>query len=179
MLGKTSGMKVRRAFLFFILASLAILPTQIILTDATTPGGIADLELAGSLNTAAAILQHWGEENRWVVIASLVLDFPFLLAYTLLFFYLTRYVSERLRADSALAIRIGKAIGASFILAGVSDILENLALFALVFHTEDNAWALVAYYSALIKFSALGVGAVYLLLGGLTLFAQKLQSGKL
>lgn len=179
MLGKTSGMKVKRSFLFFILTSLAILPTQTVLTDSITPWGIANLELAGSLNMAGDILFHWGEENHWVVVASLILDFPFLLAYTLLFFYLTRYLSEKLPTDSVVISKIGKGIGAGFILAGLSDILENLALFAVVYHTEDNAWAVLAYYCASIKFIALGVGVLYLLLAGTWISLHKLSTRKL
>ncbi len=166
MLGKTSGTKVKRSLFLFILASLAILPTQIILTDAFTPGGIADLELAGSLSSAREILTHWGADNRRVVIASLVLDFPFLIAYTLLFFYLTRLVTEKVNVSSKLLRRTGRAIGAGFILAGLSDILENMALFAVVFHTEDNAWAVLAYYCAAIKFLMLGLGGIYLAFAG-------------
>lgn len=175
MLGNNSRTKVKRSFFFFILATLAILPTQVILTDNITPGGIADLELAGSLAKANDIFLHWGEENRPVVLASLILDFPFLLAYTLFFFYLTRLITEKLNPSSHAIWRLSKAVGTGFILAGLCDILENMALFAVYFRTEDNAWTVIAFYCAAMKFIALGSGITYLAISSLVLAAKKIK----
>src|SRR5947207_2244827 len=78
--------------------------------------GIIPFELAGP-EGSPKIMQRWGSDGRRAARASLVLDFPFLVAYTTLNVRLTA------RAGGALA----PFVTAAQVAAGVCDVVENSA----------------------------------------------------
>ena len=109
--------------------------------------GIIPLELAGTPERAQRILERWGDDGlrwaRW----SLVLDYPFLAAYT----------SFNVAAHRALGS--GRAMVAAQVAAGACDAVENAALLGYVTRRDERLPA-VARAFASVKFALLGLGWV-------------------
>ncbi len=156
-------MQVRRFQWFFYLAAVAtlILAAALVWLDqqlatAAAPQGIISLELAATPDKAHLILDSWGLEGIRYAIWSLLLDFPFLVSYVVLFVFLTRLIDSPVKH-----LLIG-----GFILAGLCDLVENLALLQILagkltlFHTQ------LAFWCASIKFGLLIFGWCYLLICG-------------
>ena len=103
--------------------------------------GIIGFEVAGTPERARAITDAWGEEGRAAARASLVLDFPFLIAYT----------------GVNVALAPGRALAAVAVVAGACDAVENAALLG-VLAGRDGRLPAVARAFALAKFALLGIG---------------------
>lgn len=129
--------------------------------QATGGPGIIPFELAGFARSDA-ILERWGDAGRPWAIASLVLDFPFLAAYTTLNLVLVERLRQRAvtRGDRFLEL-LARPVAALQIVAGVSDAIENAALLVVVARRGDPGRAALARRAALTKFAALGVGWAY------------------
>jgi hypothetical protein len=137
---------------------LAILDLRMMRTGGP---GIIPFELAGP-ERSKRILHAWGRDGRRAARASLLLDFPFLAAYTLLNVRLMR------RAQTALADRgrrrlssIGGAVAVVQVAAGACDAIENTALLAVVERRDGTAPAALARQAALLKFAGLMTGWLY------------------
>ena len=129
--------------------------------QATGGPGIIPFELAGSTGSDV-ILARWGEAGRPWAIASLVLDFPFLAAYTTLNLVLIERLRERAvtRGDRFLA-SLARPVAALQIVAGASDAIENASLLVVVARRGDPDRAALARRAAVTKFAALGIGWAY------------------
>lgn len=129
--------------------------------QATGGPGIIPFELAGATGSDA-ILKRWGETGRRWAIASLLLDFPFLLAYTTLNLVLVERLRNRSarRGDRILSL-LARPVAGLQLLAGMSDAIENTALLVVVARGGDQAAAGLARHAARTKFAALGAGWVY------------------
>lgn len=123
--------------------------------------GIIPFELAGSAGSGA-ILERWGEAGRPWAVASLVLDFPFLAAYTTLNLALVERLRQHAvtRGDGFLAW-LAWPVAALQIVAGLSDAIENASLLIVIARRGDPGTAALARRAALTKFAALGAGWAY------------------
>lgn len=129
--------------------------------QATGGPGIIPFELAGS-GGSDAILKRWGEAGRLWAAASLVLDFPFLAAYTTLNLVLVDRLRQHAvaRGDRFLAL-LAWPVAALQIVAGTSDAIENASLLVVVARRGDPDRAALARRAAVTKFATLGVGWAY------------------
>jgi hypothetical protein len=127
--------------------------------------GIIPFELAGSTEKAQAIMARWGSEGRAAARRSLVLDFPYLVAYSGVHAIWCRIASDTLRrAGQRSAAEIGDIVIRSQMLAGACDAVENAALLGvLAGHTKTLPR--VARSFALAKFALLALGWAYAGLG--------------
>jgi hypothetical protein len=130
--------------------------------------GIIPFELAGP-DRSGEILRAWGPEGRRAARYSLLLDFPYLVAYTTLGVGLTS------RAGAALARRgypalaaMAPLVASAQIAAGACDAVENTALLVVVSRGGDRRFASLARDAARTKFVALLGGLLY---GAATLLA--------
>lgn len=123
--------------------------------------GIIPFELAGPAGTEA-ILKRWGDDGRRWAVASLVLDFPFLVAYTTLNLVVLERLRRRAvaRGDRGLAV-LARPVAILQLVAGVSDAIENSALLVVVSRRGDPPRAELARRAARTKFAALGAGWIY------------------
>jgi len=116
--------------------------------------GIVAFELAYTVERAGEIIGVWGDELLPLAKESLIVDYPFMPAYALLFFALTRLFA--LMPGGRVGMWTERA--ALFPLAAaVFDAVENLGLLSVV-ATPDAipTWApLTAGIAATIKFSLL------------------------
>lgn len=130
--------------------------------QATGGPGIIPFELAGP-QRSAEILRRWGAEGQRAARASLLLDFPYLVAYTTLGVRLT------LRVPRTRSLhRLGPAVAAIQVAAGACDAIENTALLGVVARGGDPRLASVARTAARAKFAGLSIGGLYAATGLLT-----------
>jgi hypothetical protein len=127
--------------------------------------GIIPFELAGTPERARDILETWGPEGRSAARRSLLLDYPYLVTYSVLQAALCDAASDALRrrgavtlADAGRLVRIGQWS------AGAFDAAENTALLAVLAGRNGRLPA-VARTCASAKFALLGLGWLYAALG--------------
>lgn len=143
-----------------LFAALWVIDLQI---SSTEGPGILALEVAGSPSRAGVILSEWGADGiRWARI-SLLLDFPFLLAYATFLAATCTALTARL-APNALRdagssagslARIAPGMGWAALLAGACDVIENIALLRVI-EFSLTPWAGLAQLMAALKFTLLG-----------------------
>lgn len=123
--------------------------------------GIIPFELAGP-ERSPEILRAWGARGRRAAGMSLLLDFPFLFAYTTLNVRLTKRSGNLLSAsDHPAHGRLAPAVAAVQIAAGVCDALENAALLVVLARHGDARMAGLARSAARVKFAGLAAGWLY------------------
>lgn len=153
-----------------LFAALIVIDTRI---TGTGGPGILALEVAGSAGRASVILGEWGPEGiDWARI-SLLVDFPFLVAYAVFFSAVCTRLAEPLRRRAeaqslpgglaATLARFAPWVGWSFVLAAVLDLIENLALLRVIDY-DLTPWALVAQLAAAPKLAILGAGLAFVVL---------------
>lgn len=118
-------------------------------------------------------MDRWGADGRSAARLSLLLDYPFLVAYSGLQLAGCRAASEALRRSGASALAdVGPAVGAMQLAAGACDAAENTALLGVLAGHEDRLPALARDF-ATAKFALLAVGWTYLALGQLSRLALR------
>lgn len=138
--------------------------------------GIIPFELAGA-GRSRKILRAWGSEGRRAARASLLLDFPFLVAYTWLNVRLARRASRvHARGGGSMLAAVGPAVAGLQVAAGACDAIENSALLGVVARKGDARLAQIARGAALLKFAGLGVGWLYGSLARLRLNQRRAKS---
>ena len=123
--------------------------------------GIIAFELAGP-EGGPAILARWGDDGQRAARASLVLDFPFLCAYTTLGVRLTARAGDVFaRSGPRVLAALAPAVQAVQVAAGACDAIENSALLGVVGRGGDARLSTVAATAARTKFAGLIAGWVY------------------
>jgi hypothetical protein len=129
--------------------------------QATGGPGIIPFELAGP-KRSAEILERWGADGRRAARASLLLDFPYLVAYTWLNVVLTGRARDALPGEGATALRRAAPLALSLlVVAGACDAIENAALLRVIARGGDARQAEIAQAAARAKFAGLAVGWLY------------------
>ncbi len=110
--------------------------------------GIIPFEPVGTPERAAAVMGAWGEEGRRAARLSLLLDFPFLVAYSGFNVALAR----SLRSSGWVVVAV---------CAGACDAFENAALLGVLDGRGAGRLPAVARAFALAKFGLLSAGWVH------------------
>ena len=132
---------------------------------ATGGPGIIPFELAGPEH-ARRVLDGWGPSGRRAARVSLLLDYPFLVAYTGFNLALTTVAAEGLGGAGAGAVR------AAQIAAAACEAAENTALLGVLARDDDEVLPRVARAFARAKFALLGAGWAYAAAGLASRFAR-------
>lgn len=137
--------------------------------------GIIGLEVAGSATRAAEILGQWGESGRTAARVSLILDYPFMIAYAIFFSAACTAMGRRLRARAEAGGAVGRIarhlatpapwLGWAFILAAILDAIENFALLRVI--DFKLTWAGTAQIAASPKLAIFGAGLFFLIVSTL------------
>jgi hypothetical protein len=123
--------------------------------------GIIAFELAGP-DCSAEILQAWGAEGQRAARASLLLDFPFLVAYSALNARLIELGCDALAAQGTSTLMpVAGTAAAVQVVAGVCDAVENAALLGVLAREGDARLSALARSEARAKFAGLIVGWLY------------------
>ena len=157
---------------------IGVLVAGVITTAAADGFPILELELAGTVTSANDLTRG---ADLDAVRASIVWDFLLILFYVLALFFGSlwsgrQYGSRRGRSA-------GTAIGVGAIVAGVLDIVENLAMLGYLNDWGGwNGWPTLATAMAIPKFILIVVAIIYVLVGiGLALrgwFMRRRQEGR-
>ncbi|WP_273735976.1 hypothetical protein [Mycolicibacterium septicum] len=115
--------------------------------------GIVAFELAGTAERAEHIMASWGHEGRRDALASLRLDFGYMLTYGTVLALLVDRVRRRHDHPAALPWLAVPAVAA--------DAVEGMALLKVLQRNNIDANARRARTAALIKFGILAVGLGY------------------
>ncbi len=126
---------------------------------ALLPYSIIDLEFASTAARLGEMVGAWGQAGVDAARRSLALDFAFIPCYVLAFSGLALIVT---RAVSAAWQRIGLTVIWLPVIAGLLDVIENVALLNSL-PSAGAGWLLVASISAGLKFSLLGVTLLYII----------------
>ncbi|MFV8571904.1 hypothetical protein ACNQ6O_11925 [Marinobacter sp. SBS5] len=131
------------------------------LKTASAPQGMISFQLAGTAQQAQAILASWQPNNVSLAQASLWVDFLFIAAYLAVLLQLTRRFS--LDRPGVREKIIAKWVRLLFIVAGTSDVIENIALLNN-FNPPDNSLSVAASMFSLLKFTGLLLGLAGLII---------------
>ncbi|MBW7884689.1 MAG: hypothetical protein H3C34_19025 [Caldilineaceae bacterium] len=154
---------------FAMTASLAILLTLLFgLIDAplqtpSAPTGIVSLELAGDSATAGRILREWGAGGLLLAAFGLGLDYLYMVAYGLAIALGCRLVAQGSR--SLWLARAGQILAWALVFAVAADAVENYALMRVLLGASEPLWPLLARVCALVKFTLVGAGLLYVAMG--------------
>jgi len=134
--------------------------------------GIVSFELAKDLKASNLILNSWNEHAKIAASLSMGLDFLFLIIYASFIALLIHKLNERLWKNKPF-YNVGIIlVWAAFIMA-LSDAVENIALIRLLLGDMQQHWSSIAYYFAIIKFTILIIGMLYILLSFMYLLIKK------
>ena len=137
------------------------------------PHGIISYELAKTPSVAQRILASWSEEAKIHAALSLGIDYLFLLVYAFFIGLACVQLGRRFHGRLPKMGMAGLMLAWGQVFAALCDAVENLALFRLLSGSTQEMWPLTAWYCAVIKFSLVGMGWLYILCGGLILIAAK------
>ena len=126
------------------------------------PHGIVSFELAGNSEDARHIISSWGQKGQLRAALSLGLDYFFLVAYALLIALACAQIAKALRRGSRRITALGFLLAWLQIPAAMSDAIENTALIQVLLGSNHPAWPAVAGWCAVIKFSLVGAGLLYI-----------------
>jgi hypothetical protein len=133
------------------------------LKNEVAPKGIVSFELAGSLQNSIDVLNSWDANAKLYAGLSLGFDYLFMLMYSLLLFVLIKYVTSKFTKKSV--VKFGNFLAIAMLLAGIFDAIENYSLIQLYLGNLEQIFSTVAYYSANLKFSLIGIGLLYIIIG--------------
>lgn len=149
-----------------LLGVLAVLDGRM---EATGGPGIVPFEVAGNEARAQEILAQWGREGQSAARASLLLDYPFLIAYSCFYALACTAMSEAMaRRGFGWLSAMGGRLAWGGLAAGACDAVENAALLGVLGTGGNGSLAAIARWFAIAKFTFSTLVIVYLL-GGLVL----------
>jgi hypothetical protein len=127
--------------------------------------GVVPFEVAGTSEEAREILDDWGEQGRDAARLSLIVDYAYLVAYSIFLAVGCTIAGERLaRRGMTRLARIGPLLGWAQFAAAACDAIENAALLRVLDgHTE--VYPGIALYAAIPKFALAGLGLAYVIAG--------------
>jgi hypothetical protein len=127
--------------------------------------GIIPFELAGTHERSHRIMERWGADGQSAARLSLLLDYPYLVTYSVLQVAASRAAGQALRRRGATTLAdAGRVIGVAQVAAGAFDAAENTALLG-VLAGRDGRLPALARACARAKFALLGLGWGYGALG--------------
>ncbi len=167
---KITEKKLKRILLFLFFLTLILFVTlgylDAPLKTTAAPNGIVSFELAGNFESAQNILASWNEHAKSYALKSLVIDYVFLISYSLFFAFLIFKTSRSFSFKEKFTwAKIGVGLGWLQFVAAASDALENYFLLRLLSGSQNHAFPQYASQFATVKFLLLSAGILYLLSG--------------
>jgi len=137
---------------------------KLLITDAA-PCGIISFELAGSVTKIEKILASWDNDTKVRVAFNLGFDFLFIPVYVSTIVLGCGIIAKTLQKHKRPISSLGSLLAWGVILAGFMDIVENVALVKIIFGTVASPWPEIAQWSAILKFSLIIFGLVFIIYG--------------
>ena len=133
------------------------------LKNSVCKNGIVSFELAHTRDRSEAILHSWDPQAKINAGLSLGIDFLFLILYSTFIGLLIYQINYKLWFNRPF-YPYGKVFIWLVFLAAFFDVIENISLIRLLNGHLSELWSKVAYLSAIIKFSFVSIGILYLLI---------------
>lgn len=129
------------------------------------PWGIISFQFAGDLAHARQILRSWDAEAKIYAALSLGIDYLFLVAYALFISLACVHMAKNLKRQLPIVAAAGFLLAWAQFPAALLDAVENLALIRLLMGAQNELYPSMAWGCAWIKFTLVGLGLVYMLVG--------------
>jgi hypothetical protein len=130
--------------------------------------GILALEFTGTAGKAAEHYDRLGAEGRDAARTSLLLDYPYLIAYGLFLAGACVAVADRARrAGRRRLAALGPPLAWGALGAAACDAVENAMLLAILGGHTGQPWPAIAFACASVKFALASAASVYALGGWL------------
>jgi hypothetical protein len=127
--------------------------------------GIVDFELAFTSGKAQEIIDAWGAKGHDAALASLWLDYLYLIAYALFLRLAIQAVGDGLLARGARLAAPAAAIALLPLIGAACDAVEDAFLLLVLGGHLSSAGPALAGAFATVKFACIAVAMVYLLVG--------------
>ena len=160
---------VMSAILLFVMRAL-----DTPLRTNTAPSGIVSFELAKNYDASQQILNSWNTEAKINAALSLGLDFLFLIVYALFISFSCIQVAVALKDDHTCFFRVAVVLAWAQFLAAILDAIENVALIQLLKNSSRIGLPCLARWCAIVKFSIVGAGLIFIFAGLLGIGMQKI-----
>ena len=125
---------------------------------------IVPFELARTPEQASAIMAVWGAEGVRSAIVQTYADYLFLVLYSSVIALGILAVVSGLQ-EGSLWLKAGRGLAWGQWGAGLCDAIENAAMLVSLHGTPSAPWTQIAYGFAVVKFTLLGLGLAFLLIG--------------
>jgi hypothetical protein len=162
------GTGMRRFSLYLVFTVVVMVALNWVSAPLTTDqarSGIISYEFARTPEQAAKVLSSWSPQVKLRAAFSLGLDYLFMPLYAITIGLACRMASGVLSSRRwPLAFFGGWLAGGLWLAAGL-DAIENIALTALMFGSQERFWPMMAFLCASIKFFLIFSGLVYTFLG--------------
>lgn len=142
------------------------------LISPVSPAGIVSLELAGTEEKTAGIIETWTTEGLiGKARKNILIDFLFIPFYAMLFYTLCGSISVRHGGRQA---RLGVLLAFFSLIAGVFDVFENITMLLSTYSIFNGASAALTAFFAATKFALLALSLLYVIILGMPLLIRKL-----
>lgn len=128
------------------------------------PHGVLDIEMPWSTERAQEVNKALGEAGIAVAMKQTKLDFVFLVLYPLAISLTCALVAGSLSGKGSA---IGMTVARAVLFAGLLDAVENVAMLQMLGGTTSSPWPQLSTTCALLKFTLVLGGLVFVLVGGL------------
>ena len=128
------------------------------LESKVSPFGIVSFEFAKNFEQAKTIIAEVGQKPlQW----NISIDFLFLIAYTFFFFFcckalMSQYYSPKIKTIGFIFLELS-------VLAGVLDLVENIAMLITLGGYGSDISVGVSYWTAIAKFATIAILIIYIL----------------
>jgi len=126
------------------------------------PAGIISYELAGNEETAASILNSWNNQAKVYAGFNLGIDYLWMIFYSTTIALGLVWVADAFNLKGILSTALNLLAWGQW-LAPLLDALENTALLIMLFNQPVSPWPLIAYWSAVLKFTLVILGILTVL----------------
>lgn len=177
----TNAIHKRALALFFILTIVLLAAMNWLdagLKTEAAPRGIISFELADNLESSRRIISSWGIDGQVRAGLSLGLDYFFLVAYALFIALACSRIAKALQGNFLILAAAGYLLAWAQFPAALLDAVENAALIQLLLGSSGSALPLVARWCAVIKFTLVGGGLIYIIGTGAVLLVIKIRAYK-
>jgi len=158
-----------------ILLMAVFMVTGAPLTTKAAPYGVISFEVAGSVECTQKILDSWDANAQLRAAFGLGLDFVFMVAYASTIAFGAGIASKRLRQKGWPLAKWGNLLAWGVILAALLDVVENIALTAMLFGSVVSPFPEIARWCAIPKFILIFTGIVYVIYGGVVALVEHLS----
>ena len=119
------------------------------------------------------MLAAWGETGQVYAALNLGLDYLFLISYSLAIGLACVLLARRIAGRHAWLSQAGILLAWGQVAAGLFDSLENYGLIRVLLGTEREYWPAVSRLSAILKFTLVGLGLVYVIAAAAAIWGLK------